>query len=871
MVKFGTKEDAKKQMAAMGLIAPYIGSEETRTEEEIKADRKTLAENVPILGEAMLAKEIASDVKDENYLSAGLNTLALGVGVVPGVGKVASKPIRAAAKAMRKDVKVKPTSVAGPYYDAPTYGDYHSRAAQVDQKKGLKKLKKLQGKNADFDLIQETVSESRIGNTRGQTAQADKVSFDPAELKNVKGLMGEELYRSGDYTPPGRGSKLKLLKKNIKEKGYKPEPITIVVREDGAPFIAEGNHRLAEALELRRPKIDANIQYLRNAEKVDGPLNPKRLKNSKSDIDLLVRTSYEIKNNKSKFKKGGVVPMNNMAKQMELFEPVERGFDEGGLMDEGGTIDPVSGNDVPPGSTQEEVRDDIPAQLSEGEFVFPADVVRYIGLESLMRMRQEAKQGLAQMEAMGQMGNSEEATVEDNLPFDMYDLDIEEDEEYNMASGGVIKAANGTFTLPNTTGGYKAPDPVTTSYTQPSQPTQTFQPYTPQFTTATQTEGAFQPKTLDPVTPTFSEFIGQNIPGVNFEYVNYVNESGQIIRLRKDKATGELLDPIPEGYTLESEQVKSATTTPTTTLGQTSVRDDGDGGNNDESPTTGASVSFGGTPARGDRAGLVDGAFKGNLSFTGVGLADTRGFLGSTFSSLTEAVSGGKMGTPLSLSGSQGAIISNILDPRTKVGVSPASALGFNLAFNAEQYNKYITRSGPVKITDRQQLAGIVKELSKIDDVLRGETISMERASYLANQIKAGREDDIRDSIEKSKSVDKAISDALGRDRGKVSGSGIFGTDIFGEDRTGAVSAAERAEMSTQEKAAVDAAMTAYAESMSTEETDDYEGAEADAAAANANNNDNNNNDGPSGTGGGDGSAGSDSGAVGDGKGDTDG
>ena len=68
-----------------------------------------------------------------------------------------------------------------------------------------------------------------------------------------------------------------------------------------------------------------------------------------------------------------------MPQQMELFS-------EGGLKDEGGTVDPVSGNDVPPGSTQEEVRDDIPAQLSEGEFVFPADVVRYIGLEKLMNL-----------------------------------------------------------------------------------------------------------------------------------------------------------------------------------------------------------------------------------------------------------------------------------------------------------------------------------------------------------------------------------------------------------------------------------------------------------------------------------------------------
>ena len=95
-------DKAKAQMRSMGLSAPYIGSKETRTEEEIKQDQKTLAENVPILGEAMLAKEIGEDIKDKNYLSAGLNTLALGVGVVPGVGKVASKPIRSAARAVRK-------------------------------------------------------------------------------------------------------------------------------------------------------------------------------------------------------------------------------------------------------------------------------------------------------------------------------------------------------------------------------------------------------------------------------------------------------------------------------------------------------------------------------------------------------------------------------------------------------------------------------------------------------------------------------------------------------------------------------------------------------------------------------------------------
>jgi len=112
-------------------------------------------------------------------------------------------------------------------------------------------------------------------------------------------------------------------------------------------------------------------------------------------------------------------------KQMEL-------FNEGGLKDEGGTIDPVSGNDVPSGSLQEEVRDDIDAKLSEGEFVFPADVVRYWGLETLMKLRQEAKRGLQKMEDMGQMGNSDEAILPDNIPFSSDDLIMEDDGQLDM-------------------------------------------------------------------------------------------------------------------------------------------------------------------------------------------------------------------------------------------------------------------------------------------------------------------------------------------------------------------------------------------------------------------------------------------------------
>jgi hypothetical protein len=272
-----------------------------------------------------------------------------------------------------------------------------------------------------------------------------------------------------------------------------------------------------------------------------------------------------------------------MDKQMELFE-------DGGLMDEGGTLDPVSGNEVPPGSTQEEVRDDIPAQLSEGEFVFPADVVRYFGLEKLMEMRQEAKQGLQRMEDMGQMGNSEEAVLPDNIPFDLEDLDMEDEEEQaelNFAVGGTVP-------MPGFTGigGYQPPPAPTTGFapaptvTAPvqaasAQPAQagTFQPAGTSFT----------PTTVQTAMPTFQETIGAGVPNVDFEYVDYVNDAGQIIRLKKSKSTGELLEPVPEGYRPVGDGGTAPTTTDPTRVETTQTG--GDSGRDVSVPTTTGTVS----------------------------------------------------------------------------------------------------------------------------------------------------------------------------------------------------------------------------------------------------------------------------------------
>ncbi len=69
-----------------------------------------------------------------------------------------------------------------------------------------------------------------------------------------------------------------------------------------------------------------------------------------------------------------------------------------GTFKKGGT---TMKNNPPVGSTPEEVADDIPAMISEGEFVIPADVVKYIGLEHIREMMHKAKMGLECMEKEG--------------------------------------------------------------------------------------------------------------------------------------------------------------------------------------------------------------------------------------------------------------------------------------------------------------------------------------------------------------------------------------------------------------------------------------------------------------------------------------
>ena len=117
-------------------------------------------------------------------------------------------------------------------------------------------------------------------------------------------------------------------------------------------------------------------------------------------------------------------------------DQTQMAFALGGSVEE---VDPVSGNEVPLGSLPEEVRDDIDANLSEGEYVVPADVVRYYGVKFFEDLRTQAKMGFEDMAANGRIGG-EPVPAEGGLPFDVSELQAEEvaDEPMMMNEGGDV-------------------------------------------------------------------------------------------------------------------------------------------------------------------------------------------------------------------------------------------------------------------------------------------------------------------------------------------------------------------------------------------------------------------------------------------------
>ena len=420
------------------------------------------------------------------------------------------------------------------------------------------------------------------------------------------------------------------------------------------------------------------------------------------------------------FNEGGMT----LEKQMELFE-------NGGLKDEGGTTDPVSGNDVPPGSTQEEVRDDIPAQLSEGEFVFPADVVRYIGLEKLMQMRQEAKMGLAMMERMGQMGNSDEAVMSDDIPFELSDLDITDEPEYNV--GGFVPAPGQGF--PSIPPGISTPREQVNNQQFGIAGTQQsafadgvggFIPYvmpqygqTPMAQAYTPAQQQFVPTQPVPTTlPTPEQFLPKTPTDPEVTTKEYINpETGEkrVITF----VGGQPTIAIPDGFiTMEEyEQTQPPATEVKPTTPQTTRVTNQD---NDDKPdmSTGATIAFGGNIIPGTTQS-VENMFKGNLEVGGLGFGEGRAYAMSTFASGQQNIPEGGFAT-----------ITNITLPRPEgVYAGTGQPLGNSMRMDANIFNKYMAGDGKIKVTDRQRMARVAQHIKEMytDQGVTGMTVDVDQ------------------------------------------------------------------------------------------------------------------------------------------------
>mgnify|MGYP003636192452 FL=1 len=131
--------------------------------------------------------------------------------------------------------------------------------------------RKLEEAQEDYQTAPLGSSRRNLGGSNVTGYFKTDLDLSPDLLKDLPGALGEEAFRGG-------GEKLELLEKSILEQGYEPSPILVNVREDGQPFIVEGNHRVAEALKSGRTSIPVELRYLRGGEDAEGPLSMSRLR-----------------------------------------------------------------------------------------------------------------------------------------------------------------------------------------------------------------------------------------------------------------------------------------------------------------------------------------------------------------------------------------------------------------------------------------------------------------------------------------------------------------------------------------------------------------------------------------------------------------
>ena len=449
----------------------------------------SVAEMTPIIGDAMAAKEVYDELmKDEpNYgLIAALGGAAL-VGAVPGIGDAAAAGIRKASDMIKRievdpdavgmmggNIRIKPKAEEGtPTVEAAGLTDEAIEEWREKNATSEEFRKKLKGRNEELQELASGVEEGRVF-TSTYRKRADELRPirvveevpKPATFveavsalnagKRKKPMIGLnasipdgdqvtarldiDAYTDYDvWVPTLTHPELKTVYKPsvvlkdvkfIQPEGREPKKALGVAKGGGkAPFAVMSGKYVGikddDAFDLAKEVFDypefTQVGYDPTRR---GFFYDRETGEAIVAADMVVQVGHLVLARNAKKMDAEAFPFNEGG--MALEEQMMMNF--GDVPDNTVGIDPVSGNEIPLGSTAENVRDDIPAQLSEGEMVIPADVVRFFGVKFFEDIRQAAKIGYAKMAEDGRIGG-EPMDIEDEsgLGLEMADLEVMDD------------------------------------------------------------------------------------------------------------------------------------------------------------------------------------------------------------------------------------------------------------------------------------------------------------------------------------------------------------------------------------------------------------------------------------------------------------
>ena len=361
-----------------------------------------VAEMTPIVGDAIAAKEVYDEVTKEkpDWVKVGILAGAGAVALIPFFGDAAGKLIKKGSGYLKNSPKnkLKPSLNENPQVRAKEQGFsedmYHYTASNKINK----------------DVFNPDISKgnwNRMGIHVGSTKAARDRFTGTQNIDKYEDGKALTQLSSGKYVEANpEGMTLPLKVRTNKPLMFGDEVESEFSIELKLQKMAEerGLDPLNYAQDLRKQLADEGYTHIPYVNEVEGG------EGSVSYIMLTDRSKKSPSVMRSKFAKFNPKKINKPELGFAqggstMNEQTEMAFmQQGGLKDDGMKRDPVSGNPVPNGSMAEEVRDDIPAQLSEGEYVVPADVVRYYGVKHFEDIRNKAKSGLQSMEANGRIG-----------------------------------------------------------------------------------------------------------------------------------------------------------------------------------------------------------------------------------------------------------------------------------------------------------------------------------------------------------------------------------------------------------------------------------------------------------------------------------